>query len=386
MKLTIFIYVIILFLFSIFSYSQIDLNLTLSSNNIYQSFQNNLIQLGYYNRNLSAIIYIFFLSSLLIIYILFLRMVSRNKVSTKLILRLIILTGIITFISYSAFSHDLFNYMFDARIVTKYGLNPYLYKALDFPFDLWTRFMHWTHRTYPYGPSWLIITLPFSYLGFQKFIPTLFLFKTLFVFTYFTNCYLIYKISKENKLLNLAFFAFNPLIIIESLISPHNDSLMLVFALLAFYLLIIKKYGLSIVAILVSCGIKFITGLFFVVDLYYLIKPKEREKLSIPKLAVVFSLIYLLGLIPVIVSREVLPWYGITLLGFIALVNRGSVLRLIGIVLSFGLLIKYVSFLYQGEWTSAAYNNYLSLLIMILLSTVGFYFIATKLKMFTYNL
>ena len=41
------------------------------------------------------------------------------------------------------------------------------------------------------------------------------------------SCYLIYKISgkifPENKIFNTVFFAFNPLIIIECLVSAHND-------------------------------------------------------------------------------------------------------------------------------------------------------------------
>jgi len=70
-----------------------------------------------------------------------------------------ILIGVGLLFSYPFLSHDLFNYLFDAKIVTFYHQNPYILKALDFPSDPWLRFMHWTHRTYPYGPSFLFLTL-----------------------------------------------------------------------------------------------------------------------------------------------------------------------------------------------------------------------------------
>jgi len=46
------------FIFTLYSYSQIDLNLTLFSNHFYQAFQQQMIKLGYFNRPLSASIYL----------------------------------------------------------------------------------------------------------------------------------------------------------------------------------------------------------------------------------------------------------------------------------------------------------------------------------------
>ncbi len=156
---------------TIYSYSQIDLNLTLSSNAVYQSFQQTMIWLGYFNRPLSTTIFLVLVFLLFAIYYLLLRLVKQGRLEERQFWILVILTLGISVFAYPAFSHDIFNYMFDARIVTTYGLSPYQYKALDFPADLWIRFMHWTHRYYPYGPTWLLLTLPFSFSGFGKFTP-----------------------------------------------------------------------------------------------------------------------------------------------------------------------------------------------------------------------
>ncbi len=214
-RVLIFLYTILLFCLTLFSYSQIDLNLTLSSNASYQSLQNQLIYLGYYNRPLSTLIYGVLIFLFFILYFLILQLVRQKKFSLSHINYFLVLSLGILFFSYPAFSHDLFNYMFDARIVTKYHANPYLYKALDFPSDLWIRFMHWVHRTYPYGPVWLMVTLPFSYLGFEKFVPTLFAFKLMFTLFHVGNSILIYRILKEKSpkdaAVGLTFYALNPL-------------------------------------------------------------------------------------------------------------------------------------------------------------------------------
>src|SRR3989338_1949252 len=170
-------YIFSLFLLFIYSYTQVDLNLILSSSGVYQSIQNNLTWVGYFNRPLSSAIYIFILFCLFVFYFILVKEVKNGRLKGKKFLFILCISSFLTFFSYPAFSHDLFNYMFDARIVTKYHYNPYFYKALDFPDDSWIRFMRWTHRTYTYGPVWLLTTIPFSALGFGKFVVTLLNFK-----------------------------------------------------------------------------------------------------------------------------------------------------------------------------------------------------------------
>src|SRR3989338_3755047 len=190
-------YSLTLVLLVLFSYTQVDLNLTISSNPIYQKAQQFLTYIGYFRRPYASFLYLIILAGLYITYSIILRMASRKNFSLGFLWQVIGLSMIFLFFAYPAFSHDFFNYMFDARIVTTYHLNPYFYKALDFPADLWIRFMHWTHRTYPYGPIWLLVTLPFSFLGFCKFVLTLVLFKVMFLIFYLSNIFLIWKISNN---------------------------------------------------------------------------------------------------------------------------------------------------------------------------------------------
>lgn len=338
-------YVLILVSLLAYSFTQMDLNLTLSKSSVFQSWQRFFIQIGYFQRPLSTIIFLTIISLLFLFYFLILRLVKIGQISQKQTWWFIGASVVILFFSYPAFSHDLFNYMFDARIFTHYQLNPHHFKALDFPQDPWIRFMHWTHREYPYGPSWLILTIPLSYLGFDKFLPTLFNFKVLMTGAYIGTVYLVHKIltkiKPEESLFGTAFFALNPLILIESLVSAHHDIVMMFFALSSFYLLLLRKKFYSFISIVASIGIKYVTAFLFPVWLFGFR----------PKLAFIFSL---LGFIYVARQMEIQPWYFIWVLSFIALIPKERLLIFLAFGFSLGLLLRYAPFLYLGHWNDPA--------------------------------
>lgn len=336
--------------FGVYSYSQIDLNLTLFKASWFLNFQQTMINLGYFNRPLSTLIYSIILCLLFIIYLLIL----KNGLSKRRVFLLIGGIVVISLLSYPAFSHDIFNYLFDAKIVTSYHANPYLYKALDFPGDPWLRFMHWTHRTYPYGPVWLLLTAPLAVLGMGKFVLTLLLFKLLFIFAYLGNIVLIKKLT--GKIWPVLFYAVNPLVVTESLISPHLDSVMAFFMLLGFWFLLKKKKRLFLLNILVSGGIKFLT---WVLAPFVLFDFHKSVRLSIIILSVV--------LVPVILQREFYPWY---LLPVFALLAISDTPKILAITLTFGLMLRYATFLYTGEYTpeTGIMQNVLTIVPMVICS------------------
>lgn len=341
----------------IYSYSQIDLNLTLFQSPIFLNFQKLMIQLGYYNRPLSSLFFIALLILLYKFYVIYSTQTSNNKITRQKVILLIAGTAGILFLAYPAFSHDIFNYMFDARIVTYYHQNPWLFKALDFPSDSWLRFMHWTHRYYPYGPAWLAVTLVPSFLGIGKFVITLLNFKILFSLAYLICSWLIYrivmKVHPDKALPALALYAFNPLIIIETLISPHNESFMLMFLLMAIYLWVTNNKLLSIVSLLLSGGVKFLTLLLIPIDIYSAIAGKisiSKEE-YFRKVVGLSTVILVIGLIPVILLREPYPWYLVTIIGLAALLLENKKLQLLLGAISLGTLLRYLPFIYTGDYS-----------------------------------
>lgn len=260
MKIWMSVYLATLLVFAVFSYTQVDLNLTLFNFKPYLNIQDQLNQLGYYHRPENTTIFFLILILLNLFYLFFLKQSFRGRLKNNQVRNLVIITGIILFLGYNVFSHDLFNYLFDARIITTYHLNPYIYKPLDFPSDTWIRFMHWVHVPSVYPPLWILISLVPSFLGLGKFALTLYLFRALFFLSYLSSCFFIYKITRSNFAVIL--FALNPLVLAEGLLSPHVDMVMASFGLAAIYFFLNAKLIKSYVFWLISIGIKYITLVF----------------------------------------------------------------------------------------------------------------------------
>ena len=226
-------YFLFLISFVVYSYTQVDLNLTLSSDPTYQSIQRQLTQLGYFNRPLSTAIFFSILAGLVTCYLLLVIFHNKWRLTTKQLWTLLFTLCSLLFVSYPSFAHDIFNYMFDARTIVKYGQNPYFTTPLNFPQDDWTRFMRWTHVGSVYPPGWLVTTVPFYLLGFGKFTLTLLSFKLLGLISFLASGWLMFKIAGRKAWI---LWSFNPMILIESLSSVHNEITMAAFTLLAFRL------------------------------------------------------------------------------------------------------------------------------------------------------
>src|ERR1035437_10026606 len=312
-KLLVLLYLSTIVALFIYSFTQVDLSLTLSKVSIYQFFEKYLQNVGFFQRPLSTVIYIVILVLLMIFYFIFLYQILKKKINPRSIWKIIIFTTVVLVFSYNAFSYDLFNYIFDAKIATHYHLLPYFHSALDFPKDPMLSFMRWTHRTFPYGPSWLALTVPLSFIGMNYFLPTFFLFKILAGFSFLGSCYLIYKISEkifpENALLNLVFFALNPLVLVEALVSAHNDIPMIFFFLLSIYLFLQKKKALSFISNIFSIGVKFSTGVIF--PLFIILEFFDRTKRKI-NWELFFIGSFVLSLLTVVLASyrtTFQPWY-----------------------------------------------------------------------------
>ncbi len=330
----------------VYSYTQVDLNLTLFRAPFWLAFQRFAQDIGYFQRSLSTQLFVILTVLLFGFYLLFIKF--SNKLTRKEIWATIILTSFVLTLSYNAFSYDLFNNIFDAKIFTHYQQNPYLYKALDFPGDPMLLFMHWTHRTYPYGPVWLGFAVPLSFAGMNVFIPTLFLFKMLSTASFLGTTYFIGKISKQlfkTEKLSLIFFALNPLVLIESLVSSHNDITMMFFALLSIYFLVSKKYVKSFLSLLLSIGIKFATGLLLPLYIFAI----YQKKADWEKIFLYSTLLMLVAAVIVTVRTNFQPWYLLYALPFASIIQR-KYISIPVIFISFASLLTYAPFLYFGNW------------------------------------
>jgi len=332
----------------LYSFTQVDLSLTLSQVSIWQGIQKFFQQIGYFNRPLSTALYLVIIIFMFALYLKTLDMVQNNLLTRKYLWKIILVISVALFFSYNAFSYDFFNYIFDAKIVTFYHQNPYEHKALDYPGDPMLSFMHWTHRTYPYGPMWLLLTVPVSFIGFGYFLLTFYLFKLLMLGSFIGSAYFIEKISRKleiGPLLSLSVFALNPLIIIESLVSAHNDIVMIFFALIGIFAFFERKIVHSLIASGVSIAVKFATIFLLpalLLDLFF----KVNKETVIRAIVVSMSIAVLI----VIGRTNFQPWYLLFVIPFSSLIANRFYVMIPLVVISFFGLLQYAPFLYLGNW------------------------------------
>lgn len=369
-------YLLVIMALFFYSFTQVDLGLTLSKLSVFQSLEKSFQYLGFFQRPASAIIFSIVLFLMLLFYIYFLYLSQKNKIDVKFLKLLVFLTTIILLFSYNAFSYDLFNYIFDAKIITYYHLNPYVHKALDFSNDPMLSFMRWTHRVYPYGPSWLFLTVPLSFIGANIFLVTFFIFKIMIAAFFLGSSFLIYKISEvvnpRQKIFNTVFWSFNPLVLIEGLVSSHNDIPMIFFGLLAFYLFLKKKKFYSLISYIFSIGVKFSTGVLLPIFAFLFYKQKTGAKINWEN---VFISSFVLS-IPVIIFATIRttfqPWYLLFPVSLASLIPQKYYIFIPTIVSSFFASIIYIPYVLYTDYSKIYPSVILNLEILgLLLSLIA---------------
>ena len=351
------IFTLTLILLSIYSYVLIDPNITFFQTRWWEIFREKMIYFGYYQRQISWIVYLTLVVLLFAFHYFF---VKKYKQFNPLKLALFI--GAILLISYPLLSHDFLNYMFDARIVTFYHKSPYFYKALDFPNDPWLRFLQWTHRTYPYGPTFLLITIIPSFLSFGKFVLSFLFFKLTFIIFYVFAVFFLNKLNKRYAII----FATNPLIIIEGLVNSHNDLIGVALAIIGIYYLLESKGLYSRLFFILSVGVKYITF-----PVLFLMRSHVRWN------KVIFT--FLIGIMLYLsIKSEIQPWYFINVFVFLPFYNK-LINRLN--IFFFGLLLSYYPYIRFGGWDTLEKINLKHLIIgaFLIFNLVYFFFKVKRL-------
>lgn len=267
-------YFLTLIAYSVWSYGLTDPNLVYSHNSTFWQFQQWAWATFFHNRPLQttsfvALIVLSFAGYAAIVS-LFRRLgtlIATKKTLLKTCLLFVLLSSPLLF-SNNALSHDVFNYIFNARMVVMYGANPHAQVALHFDYDPWTRFMHNTHTTAPYWYGWTAISLAPYILGFGKFVLTWLNFRlfSLIGLLLYAGVIWLWQQQQQKKLFvwQLLAFLLNPLVVLELVSNSHNDMWMLAPALAAFVLLWRGKdrfiwFPISLLLLLFSASTKYAT-------------------------------------------------------------------------------------------------------------------------------
>lgn len=364
---------------AVFSYAYVDLNLTLSQNPLALKFVSAMQQLGYYHRPQATLIYIVFIIAAFSFFVLNLFFFAKSKISLKYLKVATALNTLILIFAYPFLSSDLFNYLFDAKILTLYHVSPYTHRALDFPQDDWIRFMRWVHRYSPYGPVWLGLSVIPSVLGFGKFLLTFLTFKIFIAAFHLINSQVIYKVlekvNPKKAVLGTAFYALNPLFLIEGIANGHNDLVFATFLLLPIYFSLAKRKEILFTAtFLTGLLIKYISvlNLPWYIMRTYLKKPKSFENFVILNILTMAAFTFLYSTFRVTVpfvsagatQVQFQPWYLFWTIPFVAFIPKPFYMA-VAIILAIGAMLRYIPFIYFGDWSTLGTVQYMRLVTVL---------------------
>lgn len=334
-------YVLFLLVFDFFSYLFVDVNLS-SFERLYSGFT-------FSHRLETSIAYSFFVTIFFVFYLIILRLFKQSKLSHKDIKLILIITSLILFFSYPAMlSFDIFNYLLTAKVSFFYHENPYVIMPIQFINDPLLSFAHGANKIALYGPSWIILTgIPYL-LGFGNFILTLFNFKLVVAAFYLATLWIIHRITKDFT--SVLIFALNPLVIIETLLSGHNDVVMMFFALLSIYFMSKEKIIPAFIFLLASFFIKYSTLFLLPVFIYVVFAEIKKRSIVWDKVYLASVLLMFFAFILSPIREEMYPWYAIWFLSFTALLPKNKIIFYLSVSLSFSLLLRYVPFMLLGTY------------------------------------
>lgn len=349
----------------IYSYGFVDFNLTLSTHPLLTSFVSWSQELAMFHRSTSLYVYLALILLLYLAYSLTLLLSSPKTFPWRPTL----LIALILALAYPFLSSDVFKYLFAAKELLFYHVNPHVVAPQVFADDSWLRFMRWIHTPSPYGPVMTALAVPYYLLGLGKFTPSLYLFKLDQIFWYGLSIWLIGKLSPKKPVLAQLIFALNPLVLVEWLINAHNDAPMIALLLLSLYLFTRTRRLSAFISLLLSVGIKYVTIIFF---------PFIFISKKIPINSILYTLYSILLIAPLLYhySYQYQPWYVTWIVPFAALTGSPAIIALT-VAYSLGSFLRYIPYISTGLWIGTPTQFALYSFAPLVLS--GLYFLILNL-------
>lgn len=187
------------------------------------------------------IAYIIGIGVLFTVYRLLLKLLKGEKENIHFVLLGGIFFAVILIFSYPQTAIDMFVYAIRSRAWARYGLDPFSTILTAMPAsDPWLGLAgEWADAASPYGPIWEWLSLGAYHLSGRGYLAHLFALKILSVLAYAGSAWLLYRILLSLRpkwaVTGTAFFAWNPLVLLEGVQNAHNDLTMVFFFLLSIW-------------------------------------------------------------------------------------------------------------------------------------------------------
>jgi len=362
----VFLFGLVLFSLLIFSFLFVDRNFLFL--NIYSDFI-------FLHKEITAFIFVILIVSFFAFYFYFIK--NQNKISKNQLWKIILISIIISIFSYPAFlSYDIFNYALTAKVAFHYKENPYLLKPIEFIGDSWLPFTRATNKVALYGPLWVLLAgIPYL-LSFGNYLMILINLKLLYALFFLGSVFFISRLTPQKR--EVILFALNPLIIIETFISGHNDITMIFLMLSSLYFFSQKKITIGSLLYVSSIFIKYSSLIALPVYGFIFINSLRKKKIDWPKVFTILFYCMFLVFVLSFIREEIYSWYAIWFLPF-GFLSKNKKIVYFCLAFSISLLLGYVPYLLLQSYSKL--EIYSKMGIIFLIPLVGYCFMYLKKKL-----
>lgn len=190
-------------------------------------------------------------------------------------------------------SSDLYEYSIRARMLSIYGLNPYLHLPIEIKSDIFFPLIFWKTAPECYGPLWVGIGALHSLFFKQSLLLTVFMHKFILMIFLLSSAFIFHKLSirmrfKYPELTTLALI-LNPLLIIMTVVGGHNEIAMVFFVLLSALFLLQSKWILSFLMLALAVHVKFVYLLLIPLYIIYFFANNPKIRLRKKMFSIVLA-------------------------------------------------------------------------------------------------
>jgi hypothetical protein len=213
--------------------------------------------------------------------------ITRERLSATqrhtIFLTMLILTSIfgLTYLcAPGMMSQDMFLYGLKGRMIVVYHVNPYLVTQAAFPRDiLYTALLQGVRDAVVYGPVWFDLSILVALPAGASVANIMIGFRLLGLIAHLLNTILIWailaKLKPEARIYGTLLYAWNPLVLLMSVAEMHQTVVVVLFVLLAVFLLQRNSLMFSWIFLLLATLINF--WCLLVLPLFFRLLGKEAR-------------------------------------------------------------------------------------------------------------
>jgi hypothetical protein len=190
---------------------------------------------------------------------------ASGKIAWLIVLGGALASGLVLLFLYPFDAADIFDNIIHGRILSVYGANPFRDVAAQFPDDPFYPYVAWQHSPSAYGPVWEMLAIGVTWLTGDGIITNVLVFKllggTFMAASVGLVGLILRRAAPERWLAGVTLFAWNPVILYETLGHGHNDIVIVFLMLAAVWALLYQRYTLAVLALVLGGLVKFIPWL-----------------------------------------------------------------------------------------------------------------------------